>query len=39
MKPLLLVLTLTVSLGIAGDPTATGDIISSGSGPSWQGSD
>ncbi|RKZ06586.1 hypothetical protein DRQ25_13610 [Candidatus Fermentibacteria bacterium] len=39
MKPLLLVLTLTVSLGIAGDPTATGDIISSGSGPSWQGSE
>ncbi len=39
MKPLLLVLGLAVSLSTAGDPTATGDIISSGSGSSWQGSE
>ena len=38
MKPLLLVLALTVSLVIAGDPTATGDIISSGTS-SPQGSE
>ncbi len=39
MKPLLLVLVLAVSFSTAGDPTATGDIISSGSGSNWQGSE
>ncbi len=37
MKSLLFMLAFAVSLSTAEDPTATGDIISSGSG--WQGSD
>ena len=38
MKPLLYLLALAVSFSTAGDPTATGDVTSSGTS-SWQGSD
>ena len=38
MKSLLLILAFAVSLTTAGDPTATGDVISSGTS-SWQGAD